>query len=174
MGSHAGEEAFGFRPTSPKIDWTPLEHHCGCVVDWGWRSQIVPPPVFITWCSQLVGTDCPWHGGESGDASEDAQIEVSDGGHGLSFPARRATGESVALGREMTSQLRTIFATVVGNTPEQLKEQVPPLYRVRMEEQGQDPVNSWLDHQLTNIVLNHGGGVSVEAMEALLQQNANT
>lgn len=177
MGSQAGDEAFGFRPTPPKekIDWTPVEHSCGCVVDWGWRSRTIPPPLFIAWFNQLVGVDCPWHGGESGvpvDAPEDAQVEIPDG-HGFSFPARKATGESVALGRELTSQLRTIFAAVVGNSPEQLKEQIPPLYRAQMEKQGQDPVNAWLDHQLTNIVLNRGGGVSVEAMEDLLQQKAD-
>lgn len=178
MGSDTGAEAFGFKPTPPqkKVDWTPLEHNCGCVVDWGWSSSSVPPPVFIAWYNQLLGTDCPWHGGDSGvpiGAPEDAQIEMVDTENGFSFPARKATGESIELGQKLTAELRSIHAMVVGNSPAQLKAKLPPRYRAWMEEQGQDPVNSWLDHQFTNIVLNRGNGISIEFMENLLQQKAD-
>jgi hypothetical protein len=179
VGSDAGAAAFGLRPQpeEKKIDWTPLEHDCGCVVDWGWLSRIIPPQVFIAWCNQLLGTDCPWHGGVNGtptNAPENAQIEMVDQKNGFSFPARKATGESIELGKELTAQLRILHATIVGNSPTQLKEKVPPFYRARMEGQGQDPVNMWIEHQLTNIVLNRGGGLSVEAIETMLSQKAGS
>lgn len=78
----------GRSPAPTEVSWTPLRQQCGCVTDWGWNSQTVPPPAFISWCLEMVDVNCPWHGGAGGRpilSPAGEVVRMQDPGSGFSF-----------------------------------------------------------------------------------------
>ncbi|MFG3710849.1 hypothetical protein [Micromonospora sp. NPDC047730] len=152
------------------ITWTPLKMTCGCVIDWGWDSNKVPPPVFIQWCISTVGTNCPWHGGETGQAvprPDHETIALTNPADGVSFYARKATGDDIALGERLAEELRQLMDKVTNDKLAVIKE-IPLKYRKWLYANGYDPLEAWLDQRLTDIVLNRGvGSVPPEILEMM-------
>lgn len=136
------------------VSWTPLRQECGCVTDWGWASRAVPPPVFIQWCMEAVSSPCPWHLQHLPDDGQSVTAQVPGTGHVIH--ARRAVGADTALGAQLFRRLRDLMASVVAQDRTELAEQIPARYRDWMIAKGHDPVDTWLDQQLSDIVLNRG------------------
>lgn len=139
--------------------FTPVQHLCGCVIDWGWNVQLVPPPLFIHWFMQLVDFPCPWHGGLSSPMPRGPEGDilcVTQTGTQATFYARRAQGEDLALGRDLSGQLREVVAQVLRTPPDEVPLEVPEHYRTWLIENDPDPMNAWLDQRLADIVLNRG------------------
>lgn len=127
----------------------PLEYQgCGCVVDWGWDTAALPPPVFIEWCCAVIRFACPWHGGESGRPLPiDAIDTIAVGGDGATFYARPAGDESIGLGVQLTADLLATAELVAKGKPAVL-ESMPPKYRTWLESKGYPPADHWIEHRL--------------------------
>lgn len=149
----------GRSPAPAEVSWTPLRQECGCVTDWGWDSQTVPPPAFISWCLEMVGVNCPWHGGAAGRpilSPAGEVVRMQDPGSGFSFYARRASDEDVDLGGRLAGQLRELVAKIVKEDRQALLAEIPIRQRDWLRANGYDPLDAWLDQRLTDIVLNRG------------------
>ncbi|MBA0053753.1 hypothetical protein E0L36_23685 [Streptomyces sp. AJS327] len=147
----------GLRGGIPGVQWTPLLHPCGCVIEWGWESDSVPPPLFIDWCVYVVGHACPWHGGEAGlptSAPDGAILALPTRDSGFVFYARLATGEQIVLGESLSGQLHGLMAKAGTQDRSALLEEIPPRYREWLSSQGHDPVEAWFGQRLTDILLN--------------------
>ncbi|MEV5210890.1 hypothetical protein AB0K35_25780 [Micromonospora sp. NPDC053740] len=148
----------GIKQLPAKIAWTPLKHRCGCVADWGWDSEAIPPPQFIAWCINVVGENCPWHGGETEQdmpIPANETIALTHPGSGASIYVRKATGSDVALGEQLAADLQGLMEKATNNKLALVGE-IPPRYRKWLYANGYDPLEAWLDQRLTDIVLNRG------------------
>jgi hypothetical protein len=141
-------------PVSPVF--TPVKQDCGCVIDWGWDSRSVAPPLFIHWCMQMPDVPCPWHGGLSSplpDGPEGDLLCVIQSG-------------TRALFYDVTDQ---VMRTPPGHVP----GSVPTHFRRWLYENDPDPMNAWLDQRLTDIVLNRGAD-TIAALDRPMAQRLPT
>ncbi|WP_329112899.1 hypothetical protein [Streptomyces sp. NBC_01465] len=143
-----------------QVAWTPLEQVCGCVVDWGRSGQSSDPQAFIDWCVGriVLNRPCPWHeeaGGGAGGGVVPGHLLVQPPGSGVVLNARRAEGSDVALGRELTARLRRLVATVEAGDLA-LLDTVPAGLRDWLLTETASPARAWLQHELTEILLNRG------------------
>ena len=141
-----------------RTQWTPLHQRCGCVIDWGWDVNGVPPPLFISWCIEMVMVNCPWHGGASGvpiTSPITALISLRDPKMQAVYFAQAAIGDDIALGRQLGRELRTLIERV-GEGKLAVLAEIPAGYGKWMRANGFDPLDAWLDQRLTDIVLNRG------------------
>lgn len=153
-----GLTKLGMQRMPADIKWTPLKHKCGDVTDWGWSSRETPPPVFMAWCINVVGQNCPWHGGDTGDLPEvpaSETIVLKQPNSDSSFYARQAKGDDIALGERLAGELQELMEKMVNDKLAVVKE-IPPKYRKWLYANGYDPVDAWLDQRLADIVLNRG------------------
>ncbi|WP_159393402.1 hypothetical protein [Streptomyces rimosus] len=154
----AQASSLGMVPAPGKVHWTPLEHsQCGCVVEWGWDTAALPPPVFMQWCRGVVRFACPWHGGEGSvpipKPPSGESIALHDPGSGHTFYAQAADGQSAALGTRLSDQLNEIDCLIAQGT-EAVLAAMPSKHRDWMIARGHDPVSTWLDQRFTDILLN--------------------
>ncbi|MFI7131338.1 tetratricopeptide repeat protein [Nonomuraea sp. NPDC050153] len=140
------------------IYWTPFEHPCGCVIDWGWSSQEADPRSFIAWCTYVINEVCPWHAEGSTIAPEARKSMVflrwraEQGG----FFAREATGHDVELGCSLTESLRTLIGQIASATENSIDVEIPAAYSAALRRHGFDPRSAWFEQRLTDIILNRG------------------
>ncbi|MDQ1537158.1 MAG: rRNA (uridine2552-2-O)-methyltransferase [Actinomycetota bacterium] len=170
QGQAAGQVPFlGLIPEPPEIHLTPLEHGCGCVIDWGWEPSTSDPGSFIAWCSTVVNSNCPWHGAASGlaiDTPPDATIHMADPGTGLGCYARQATGTDVQLGRELTRQLQALLALDPDDTAS-ITAVAPRELLAAYREGGYDAPRAWLHSRITDVLLNRGASIENQLFDAL-------
>jgi TPR repeat protein len=144
------------------IQWTPLEHTCGCVTDWGWRSDSADPRMFISWCTRMIETDCPSH-----DRTLDVArvrrgpelVAFRDHTTGATFYTRQASGQDIALGRRLGQELRHITRQLVRKDPDVILADIPVAYRHWLQDNGYDPAAAWIDQRFSDIVLNRGDSI---------------
>ncbi|MBO3741530.1 hypothetical protein [Actinoplanes flavus] len=158
----------GAAPLSPSF--TPVEHECRCVIDWGWDTTTVSPPEFIHWCMQMVDLPCPWHGGLVSGLPVGGRgelLSVAAVATGKRFYARFAVGSDEDLGRRITAQLRKVTIQVLRTPNGQVPAELPERYKQWLHATDPDPMNGWLDQRLTDIVLNRGADF-IPQLDALM------
>ncbi|MFE0472574.1 hypothetical protein ACFW2V_13265 [Streptomyces sp. NPDC058947] len=140
-----------------KLHWTPLKHSCDCVIEWGWDTSAMPPPVFIEWCLAVPSSPCPWHGADTGiSVPLDQELIALRTAMGK-LHAKRATGSRKELGVELTRQANALKDKINADQDNStLLAEIPAKYQRVMRARGYDPVESWLESRLTDIFLNHG------------------
>ncbi|MGI5461225.1 hypothetical protein ACQEWB_50390 [Streptomyces sp. CA-249302] len=157
-GLHIASQRQGARARAAQIAWTPLKQTCGCVVDWGWSSQTADPLTFRDWCASRLDVPCPWHApslaGVSGaDLPDDVVIQPH--GTGVLLHARKAAADRHELGGELASRLAHLKETAERGT-QALLDDAPTGFRNWLIANTPDPAQAWLDHELTEILLNQG------------------
>lgn len=152
---------------SEQISWTPLEHSCRCVTDWGWDATHADPLNFIRWCMNAVDNVCPWHAIDPTRliSSPRQPLMVGDPTAGPAFYAREAISDDAGLGRTLAAELKELASLMADGDADAILANIPPSYREWTSNQGYDPVEAWLELRLTDIVLNRGHSV----MSGLLQ-----
>jgi TPR repeat protein len=148
--SSSGTAAF---PES--ISWTPLQHRCGCVMDWGWSSTTADPHAFMNCCIQAIDSACPAHTSPEADLPS-AIIEFSAGSGGPVIYARPASGDDITLGCALAVQLRHIIGLHRSGDRDAILAEMPTAYSNWMREHHYDPVAAWTDQRVTDIALNRG------------------
>lgn len=149
----------GVRSMPEGVAWTPLEHRCGCVVEWGWEGTTSNPLAFMSFCAVAVESACPWHGAESGRPISSPRWQVLDMHNpqdGTSFYARMAEADDVQLGREITRQLRSLLTLVDRHDRQAIIAQMPPVLVAGYSRKGYDPVHAWVQGRMTDLLLNRG------------------
>lgn len=145
--------------TPENIDWTPFEHSCGCVIDWGWDSTACPPSSFIACCQGVIRSACPWHGAEGGTvilSPAGEPVAFNDpSGNNPTFYARAAAGESIALGQRLTRELTELEALTSQGSAAVIAA-IHPKQKAWFDARGYDPAETWLTQRVTDIVLNQG------------------
>jgi TPR repeat protein len=150
-------------PFPEQVRWTPIVQSCGCVIDWGW-DQRSHPEMFMNWCIEMTRSKCVWHGADSGRFNpppDGATIALSNKATGTSYFVRQAVGKDIALGQELTRQLRELL--VLGN--DQLLAAMPTRMRLFFDKDGYDPAEQWLETRLTDILLNQGGSIDWHGLD---------
>ncbi|MGW2546362.1 hypothetical protein ACWC5I_37210 [Kitasatospora sp. NPDC001574] len=113
--------------------------------------------MFIDWCAFAFAHPCPWHGGECGapvlsEAGDTLSVEPTPG---FTVYARLAVGDDAPLADTITAQLRHV-AEHQARGRDAVAGLVPDKLRAWFERNGHDPVDSWLEQRLCDIVLNLG------------------
>jgi hypothetical protein len=157
----------GLVPYPKQGQWTPIEQRCGCVIDWGW-DQRSNPEAFMTWCIEMTTANCVWHGAESRQfpaPPPNATISLVDRRSGVAYLTRRAVGDDIQLGRELTRQIKEL----ISSSRDDLIASVPGALRDHFVEDGYDPAEQWIQTRLTDIVLNRGNSIDWHALTAALE-----
>ncbi|MEU8182109.1 hypothetical protein AB0B86_15250 [Micromonospora sp. NPDC049047] len=155
----------GLVPYPEQGQWTPIEQGCGCVIGWGW-DQRSDPEAFMMWCVEMTLANCVWHGAESGGfpaPPPDATISLVDRRSGVAYLTRRAVGDDIELGRELTRQIKELMTSSRGDR----LASVPGALRDHFVEEGYDPAEQWMQTRLTDIVLNRGSSIDWNALQRL-------
>jgi TPR repeat protein len=152
--SEAATDAFDEGSTPGQIAWTPLAHACGCVTDWGWDAAHADPLAFINWFAAIIDTPCLWHASDPAPPDDLVMAGHPDGKS--AFYARKATGDDIALGRKLTRELTRIRQLTASGDTDAISGEIPPAYRNWMNSNGYDPVDTWLQQRLTDLILNRG------------------
>lgn len=152
---------------TPDLQWTPLQHSCGDVVEWGWDTKAMPPPVFMELCLSVLGSPCMWHGAETG-----IQVPLDQEMLSLRTPKgrlylRQAKEAVRELGVDLTRQARELKDKAEQGT---LLADLPSKWVRIMEAKGYDPVDAWLDMRMADIFLNRGRVTLTEGMIAKLPE----
>jgi hypothetical protein len=172
-GLHDASQRRSARTRAAQIAWTPLKQACGCVVDWGWSSQTADPMTFKHWYTSRLTVPCPWHStpvtGASGANLPD-ELVIQPHGTGVLLHARKAAADRHELGAELTSRLAHVLETA-GRGDEALLDDAPAGFRSWLIANTPDPAQAWLDHELTEIILNQGrSALPRELLEHLPEQ----
>nr|WP_161558186.1 hypothetical protein [Streptomyces antimycoticus] len=160
-------------PPSTQVSWTPLKQTCGCVVDWGWTSQTADPVSFKDWFISRLTVPCLWHSpseaGASGDDLPDNMI-VRPRGSNVLLHVRKASGDHLELGAQLASRLeRVLDKARQGDAV--LLDDAPAGFRNWLIKTTLHPAQAWLDHELTDIILNQGrSALPREILEQLPDQ----
>ncbi|MGW7574676.1 hypothetical protein [Streptomyces sp. NPDC054765] len=158
---------------STQIAWTPLKQACGCVVDWGWASDTADPMTFMDWVVSRLTVPCPWHATpEAGVSGADLPHEliVQPRGTDVLLHARKASGPHVELGAELADRLdRVLDKARQGDSV--LLDDAPTGFRSWLIASTPHPAQAWLEHELTEIILNQGRStLPRELLERLPEQ----
>ncbi|MGQ4727706.1 MULTISPECIES: hypothetical protein [Streptomyces] len=158
-GKQTGGRGDGSKRTPATVSWTPLKHVCGCVADWGWSSQTANPFVFKEWFITRLAKQCPWHeptlGGAEPASLPDHHFVSPLAFPGVYFQVRKATGDNVPLGAELASRLTSLLEKASQGDAELLAG-APHAFRGWLMTHADNPAQEWLDHELTEIILNQG------------------
>jgi TPR repeat protein len=157
----------GLVPHPEQGQWTPIEQRCGCVIDWGW-DQRSNPEAFMMWCVEMTAANCVWHGADSGQfpaPPPNATISLVDRRSGVAYLTRRATGDDIKLGQELTRQIKELMTS----SRDDLIAKVPRTLHEHFVEEGYDPAEQWMQTRLTDIVLNRGSSIDWHALTAVLE-----
>ncbi|MCT9113042.1 hypothetical protein N4G69_47270 [Streptomyces mirabilis] len=172
-GLHHTSQRRSARTRAEQIAWTPLKQACGCVVDWGWSSQSADPMTFTDWYTSRLTVPCPWHTtpvtGASGPDLPDEMV-VQPRGTSVLLHVRKAAADHHELGAELASRLAHVLETADrGDTA--LLDDAPAGFRSWLIANTPDPAQAWLDHELTEIILNQGrSALPRELLEHLPEQ----
>ncbi|MER6385454.1 hypothetical protein [Streptomyces sp. NPDC001250] len=157
-GLHDASKRRSARTRTAQIAWTPLKQACGCVVDWGWSSQTADPMTFTDWCTNRLTVPCPWHADPLAGASGAAlpnELVVQPHGTSVLLYARKAAADRHELGGELASRLAHLMETA-SRGEEALLDDAPTGFRSWLIANTPDPARAWLEHELTDIILNRG------------------
>lgn len=140
------------------LHWTPLQHSCGCVTEWGWDSSTLPPPAFVEWCLSVQGSPCTWHGAETGvkvpDETTVVRFRIP---HDRYMHNRKVTSKDrEKLGQELTRQSLDLKRKLQEDDAAGILVDIPEKLQRSFRAKGQDPVETWLEMRLTDIFLNLG------------------
>ncbi|WP_253886226.1 tetratricopeptide repeat protein [Actinokineospora diospyrosa] len=158
VGEAEGQLGVSVTPLEPcnlgdEVQWTPLAHACGCVVDWGWEAERADPLAFMQWCSGMVTLECPWHA-VARFAEHRPPLLVETSPRGPAFYARAASGVDVELGQRIALRIQQLLAMVESGDEAGIRESVPPEYRTWLEAQQYDVVEESFRWCLVELVLN--------------------
>jgi hypothetical protein len=140
------------------LHWTPLQQSCGCVVEWGWDTKVIPPPVFVEWCLSMIKAPCVWHGAETGKVSapEDATVYLKlPNGPGRLY-VRRVRPEWQELGVDLTSQALELSEKLREDNVSGILVDIPAKYQRVMRAKGFNPAETWIEMRMMDIFLNLG------------------
>ncbi|MDH6703018.1 hypothetical protein ABZ682_41350 [Streptomyces griseoviridis] len=172
-GLHDTSQRRSARARAAQIAWTPLKQTCGCVVDWGWSSQSADPMTFTDWYTSRLTVPCPWHADSLAGASGSAlpnELALQPHGTSVLLHARKAAADRHELGAELATRLAHLMETA-GRGNEALLDDAPAGFRNWLIANTPEPARAWLDHELTEIVLNQGrSALPRELLEHLPEQ----
>ncbi|MGA6227232.1 hypothetical protein ACPESV_43685 [Streptomyces umbrinus] len=139
------------------------------MVDWGWSRDRANPLAFRDWYVSQLSTPCPWHtrpeDGAVGAGLPDVLTVRPE--PGVRLHARKATGDRLVIGAELAARLAAILDKArQGDTV--LLDDAPAGFRSWLIAKTPDPARAWLEHELTDIILNQGrSGLPRELLERL-------
>jgi hypothetical protein len=77
-------------------------------------------------------------------------------GGGPAFYARKATGDDITLGRRLSRELAEIRQFLVNGDTDAILTEIPSAYKNWMASNGYDPVDTWTQQRLADLILNRG------------------
>ncbi|MFJ9589705.1 hypothetical protein [Streptomyces acidicola] len=172
-GLHDASRRRSARARAAQIAWTPLKQACGCVVDWGWSQQTADPLTFRNWYAGQLTEPCPWHttavaGVSHSDLADGVVIQPR--GTSVLLHVRKAAADEHELGAELASRLAHLKKTTERGS-EALLDDAPTGFRNWLIANTPNPAQAWLDHELTEIILNRGhSALPRELLERLPEQ----
>ncbi|MFJ8536869.1 hypothetical protein [Streptomyces sp. NPDC093591] len=127
------------------------------MIDWGWSPETADPVTFRDTVVSQLTEPCPWHTSNtrtSGPHSS-GELVVQPRGSQVLLRARMAKASDWELGTQLASRLHHVLGKVREGELA-LLEDAPAGYRSWLIASTPDPAQAWLDHELTDIILNQG------------------
>lgn len=127
------------------------------MVDWGWLRDTANPLAFRDWYISQLSMPCPWHtGSEAGtDGGALPDVLTMRPEPTVLLHARKAAGRHLALGAELATRLADVLDKAQ-QADTVLLDGAPAGFRSWLIAKATDPAQAWLEHELTDIILNQG------------------
>lgn len=112
----------------------------------------------MEWCLAMLRSPCLWHGAEVGShlAPEGVTVKMRLDTHRFLYARQVTDPARRELGIDLSRQVRELSRKLNEDDKSGILVDIPAKYQRLMRARGYDPVETWLETKLTDLLLNQG------------------